>query len=136
MFLCLFNAGTSHFVVCLHRTMQIAFGWKNNDIWICSFLFLLLVLFHKSSIKIVLRSFNPLFPFFVSSPCFPGTASCVLKPLHLRSRSIAITHQSHRFYSRIALLLFFKFYIPTKSLLCFLQNDVSLLLPICTISMP
>jgi hypothetical protein len=49
----LFNAGTSRFILCLHRTMQTAFEWKNNDIWICSFLFLLPVLFNKSSVKIV-----------------------------------------------------------------------------------
>ena len=33
----LFNAGTSRFILCLHRTIQTAFEWKNNDIWICSF---------------------------------------------------------------------------------------------------
>ena len=49
----LFNAGTSRFVLCLHRTIQTAFEWKNNDIWMYSFLFLLPVLFNKSSVKIV-----------------------------------------------------------------------------------
>ena len=53
LFLCLFNAGTSHFVLCLYRTMQTAFEWKNNDIWMYSFLLLLPVLFNKSSVKIV-----------------------------------------------------------------------------------
>ena len=53
LFLGLFNAGTSCFILCLHRTMQTAFEWKNNDIWICSFLFLFPVLFNKSSVKIV-----------------------------------------------------------------------------------
>jgi len=33
----LFNAGTSRFILCLHRTMQTAFEWKNNDIWMYSF---------------------------------------------------------------------------------------------------
>ena len=88
LFLCLFNAGTSHFVVCLHRTMQTAFGWKNNDIWICSSLFLLPVLFHKSSVKIVLRSFNPLVLFFVSSPCFSRNSL-------LRPKTIVIVFQKH-----------------------------------------
>ena len=49
----LFNAGTSRFILCLHRTMQTAFEWKNNDIWMYSFLLLLPVLFNKSSVKIV-----------------------------------------------------------------------------------
>ena len=49
----LFNAGASRLILCLHRTMQTAFEWKNNDIWICSFLFLFPVLFNKSSVKIV-----------------------------------------------------------------------------------
>ena len=88
LFLGLFNAGTSRFILCLHRTIQTAFGWKNNDIWICSFLFLLPVLFHKSSIKIVLRSFEPLFPFFVSSPCFSMNSL-------LRPKTIAIVFQKH-----------------------------------------
>ena len=88
LFLCLFNAGTSHFVLCLHRTIQTAFGWKNNDIWMYSFLFLFPVLFHKSSVKIVLRSFEPLFPFFVSSPCFSMNSL-------LRPKTIAIVFQKH-----------------------------------------
>ena len=88
LFLCLFNAGCSRFILCLHRTMQTAFGWKNNDIWMYSFLFLLPVLFHKSSIKIVLRSFNPLFLFFVSSPCF--SMNSLLCP-----KIIAIVFQKH-----------------------------------------
>ena len=33
----LFNAGTSRFILCLHRTIQTAFEWKNNDIWMYSF---------------------------------------------------------------------------------------------------
>ena len=49
----LFNAGTSRLILCLHRTMQTALERKNNDIWICSFLFLFPVLFNKSSVKIV-----------------------------------------------------------------------------------
>lgn len=88
LFLYLFNAGTSRFILCLHRTMQIAFEWKNNDIWICSFLFLLPVLFHKSSVKIVLRSFNPLFLFFVLSPCF--SRNSLLCP-----KTIVIVFQKH-----------------------------------------
>ena len=68
--------------------MQTAFEWKNNDIWICSFLFLLLVLFHKSSIKIVLRSFDPLFSFFVLSPCFSMNSL-------LRPKTIVIVFQNH-----------------------------------------
>jgi len=58
------------------------------------------------------------------------------KPLQLRFKSIGIAHQYHRFYVLIALSLFFKFYIPTKSLLCFLQNDVPLLLLAYVISTP
>ena len=49
----LFNAGASRLILCLHRTMQTAFEWKNNDIWMYSFLLLLPVLFNKSSVKIV-----------------------------------------------------------------------------------
>jgi len=60
----------------------------------------------------------------------------VLKPLQLRFKSIGIAHQYHRFYVLIALSLFFKFYIPTKSLLCFLQNDVTLLRSVYIISTP
>ena len=48
LFLGLFNVGTSRFVLCLQRTMQTPLERKNNDIWICSFLFLLLVLFYKT----------------------------------------------------------------------------------------
>ena len=33
----LFNAGASRFILCLHRTIQTAFEWKNNDIWMYSF---------------------------------------------------------------------------------------------------
>ena len=88
LFLCLFNAGTSHFVLCLYRNTQNTFERKNNDIWMYSFLFLLLVLFHKSSVKIVLRSFEPLFPFFVSSPCFSRNSL-------LRPKTIAIVFQKH-----------------------------------------
>lgn len=84
----LFNAGTSHFVLCLYRNTQNTFERKNNDIWICSSLFLLPVLFHKSSVKIVLRSFNPLFLFFVSSPCF--SRNSLLCP-----KIIAIVFQKH-----------------------------------------
>lgn len=84
----LFNAGTSRFVLCLHRTMQPPLERKNNDIWICSFLFLLLVPFRKSSVKMVQRSFNPLFPFFVSSPCFSMNSP-------LRPKTIAIVLQKH-----------------------------------------
>jgi len=69
---------------------------------------------------------------------FVGQCLCsfCLKPLQLCSKIIAITRQSHRFYILIALLLFFKFYIPEKSLLYFLQNDMPLLLPIYIISTP
>ena len=69
------------------------------------FLFLLLVLFNKSSVKIVLRSFNPLFPFFVSSPYFSMNSLLCPKTLQLCSKIIAITHQFHRFYILIALSL-------------------------------
>ena len=98
MFLGLFNAGTSRFVLCLHRTIQTAFEWKNNDIWICSFLFLFPVLFNKSSVKIVLRSFNPLFSFFVSSPYF--SMNSLLCP-----KTIAIVFQNHCNYTPISPLL-------------------------------
>lgn len=37
LFLGLFNAGTSRFILCLHRTMQTVFEWENNDIWMYSF---------------------------------------------------------------------------------------------------
>ena len=94
----LFNAGTSRFILCLHRTMQTAFEWKNNDIWICSFLFLLPVLFNKSSVKIVLRSFNPLFPFFMSSPYF--SMNSLLCP-----KTIVIVFQNHCNYTPISPLL-------------------------------
>lgn len=57
---------------------------------------------------------------------FKDDRDTFLKPLQLCLKSIAITPQFHRFYILIALSLFFKFYIPTKSLLCFLQNDVPL----------
>ena len=66
-----------------------------------SFLFLLLVLFNKSSVKIVLRSFNPLFPFFVSSPYFSMNSL-------LRPKIIAIVFQKHCFCAPISLLLLCK----------------------------
>ena len=78
--------------------MQTAFEWKNNDIWICSFLFLFPVLFNKSSVKIVLRSFDPLFSFFVSSPCF--SRNSLLCP-----KTIAFVFQKHCNYTPISLLL-------------------------------
>ena len=78
--------------------MQTAFEWKNNDIWICSFLFLFPVLFNKSSVKIVLRSFNPLFSFFVSSPYF--SMNSLLCP-----KTIAIVFQNHCNYTPISPLL-------------------------------
>ena len=84
----LFNAGCSRFILCLHRTIQTAFEWKNNDIWMYSFLFLFPVLFNKSSVKIVLRSFNPLFPSFVSSPYFSMNSL-------LRPKTIVIVFQKH-----------------------------------------
>ena len=52
------------------------------------FLLLLLVLLNKSSVKIVLRSFNPLFSFFVSSPYF--SMNSLLHP-----NTIAIAFQKH-----------------------------------------
>ena len=45
LFLGLFNAGTSHFVVCLHSTMQTPLERKNNDIWICSFFYFFSLLY-------------------------------------------------------------------------------------------
>ena len=59
------------------------------------FLLLLLVLLNKSSVKIVLRSFNPLFPFFVSSPYFSMNSL-------LRPKTIVVARQSHPFYVLIA----------------------------------
>jgi len=67
---------------------------------------------------------------------FEDYRDTALKPLQLCFKSIGIAHQYHRFYVLIALSLFFKFYIPTKSLLCFLQNDVPLLLLAYVISTP
>ena len=62
------------------------------------FLFLFPVLFNKSSVKIVLRSFNPLFSFFVSSPYF--SMNSLLCP-----KTIAIVFQNHCNYTPISPLL-------------------------------
>ena len=86
------------FILCLHSTSQTAFEWKSNDIWICSFLFLFPVLFNKSSVKIVLRSFNPLFPSFVSSPYFSINSLLCPNALQLCSKIIAFMPQFHCFY--------------------------------------
>ena len=53
LFLSYLTQALSRLILCLHRTMQTAFEWKNNDIWMYSFLLLLPVLFNKSSVKIV-----------------------------------------------------------------------------------